>query len=342
MKYLKKTVITLLFPVLMFCVMLLVTACNPKCYVNGKFIFLHVDLVRYVILTACMTICAALAIWIQLKNGRFDFSGGASMILTAIIAGTIGYEMNNPMLAMVMAIAIGIGLSCLTGIVYIVGRIPIIICTIGMTLLYESMTYLVCGGDGINNYFQYPTLSLFGRMPMVFIPTMIAIAAFVIFDRFSAAGRKGKILANNQIAGVNIGINEKKNIMISYVFTGIIIGMAAVIYVSQRAIAPQSGLATSGILFSYIVPVFIGMFIGMASMDVIGIVMASIGMAILNYGLNCMNLGAGGWLQIIMGLFVMCFYAFQAQLGNIIRLADKFSRKKTAYSRAAKPQMEKK
>ncbi len=39
-------------------------------------------------------------------------------------------------------------------------------------------------------------------------------------------------------------------------------------------------------------------------------------MAIFNYGLNCMNLG-GGWQQIIMGAFVMCFYTFSAQLENI-------------------------
>lgn len=323
MKVIKKAGVTLLFPVVIFLVMLLITAMNEKCYVNGKFIFLSLDLIRYVIVTACMTICAALAIWIQLKNGRFDFSGGASMILTAIIAGTIGYDCDNPIVALVLAIVLGVVLCVGTALVYIYARIPIIICTIGITLLYESLTYLVSDGDGINTFYQYPQLSLFGSIPFIFVPTMIAIAAFLIYDRFSVAGRKGKILSNNQQAGVNIGINEKKNIIISYAYTGVIIGMAAIIYVSQNPIAPQSGLATSGILFSYIVPVFIGMFIGLASIDVVGIVIAAIGIAIMNYGLNCLNLGAGGWQQIIMGVFVIGFYAFESQLDNIMTILAK-------------------
>lgn len=115
--------------------------------------------------------------------------------------------------------------------------------------------------------------------------------------------------------------------VISYVFSGLIIGMAAIIYISQNNVGPQAGLSTSNILFSYIVPVFMGMFIGTASCDVIGIAMAAIGMEIMNYGLNCMNLGAGGWQQIIFGAFVLGFYTFSAQSGNIVAFFEKRKRK---------------
>lgn len=326
MKYVKKVLLTLLFPVLMFVVMLAITASTPACYVNGNFIFLGSDLVRFVITNACMTICVALAIWLQLKNGRFDFSGGASMILTAIIAGNIGANTNSPVVALLAAIVCGVVLSCITGLVYVIGRMPIIIATIGMTLLYESLTYLVFDGRGIVSFYQIAHTSVFGRVPLVFVPTLLAIATFLIYDNYTVAGRKGKILSNNQNAGVNIGINEGKNVLVSYVFSGIIIGLAATIYVSQNSVGAQSGLSTSGILFSYIVPVFMGMFIGLASNDVIGISVAAIGLSILNYGLNCLNLGAGGWQQIIMGTFVLGFYAFQAKLPDIMNLFGKLKK----------------
>lgn len=329
-KILKKTGLTLVFPVLMFLVMLVITAGSDKCYVNGKFIFLTADLVKQVFLNACMTVCVALAIWLQLKNGRFDFSGGASMILTAIIAGYAGQQAGSPWVILVTALVCGVVLSCFTAIIYIVGRIPIIICTIGMTLLYESLTYLVCGGGGVRTVYSTASLAVFGHLPGIVLPTAVSIAAFVIFTYFTAAGRKGKILSNNQNAGVNIGIDEKKNILVSYVFTGVIIGMAATVYVSQNIVTPQSGLATSSIMFSYIVPVFMGMFIGLASNDVIGIIIAAIGMEIMNYGLNCLNLGAGGWQQIIMGVFVLGFYAFSAQLETIQGLFAKIKAKKAA------------
>lgn len=327
---LKKILLSVIFPLLMFTVMLIITASNEKCYVNGKLIFLSADLVKQVILNSCMTVCVALAIWLQLKNGRFDFSGGASMILTAIVAGNIGVISGNPWLALVVAIVLGIILNCFTAFVYIVGKIPIIICTIGMTLLYESLTYLVFGGQGIRIFYSQGNTSIFGRIPSVFLPTALAIAAFVIFSYFTAAGRKGKILSNNQKSGVNIGINENKNVLITYIFSGIIIGLAAIVYVSQNEVTPQSGLATSGIMFSYIVPVFMGTFIGLASCDVMGIAIAAIGMEIMNYGLNCLNLGAGGWQQIIMGVFVLGFYAFSAQTDKIESLMAKKKKRKAA------------
>lgn len=328
MKIVKKVGLTLLFPALMFAAMLLITYLNPKCHVNGNFIFLGSDLLRYVVRYTCLSTCVALAIWLQLKNGRFDFSGGSTMVLTSIIAGTIGRNANSPLLAMILAVGISVLLSSITACVYIVGRFPIIITTIGMTLLYESLTYLVCGGGGISVFYQKAELSVFGRIPMIFIPTVLAILVYILFDRFTVAGRKGKILANNQSAGVNIGIDERKNVFVTYVFTGIIIGFASIIYVSQNNVTPQSGLSTANVMFAYIVPVFMGMFIGMASKsDVIGILMASIALAIMNYGLNCMNLGAGGWQQIIFGIFVMCFYTLSGQLGNIQKF---FSKRKAA------------
>lgn len=327
MKIVKKVFLTLLFPVLMFLAMWAITSMDPDCYVNGKNVFLNTDIIRFVVQNACQSVCVALAIWMQLKNGRFDFSNGASMILTAIIAGHIGTRTNSPIVAFLVAVVCGIVLSGVTSVVYMVGRLPIVIATIGVTLLYESLTYLVFGGGGIITFYQNNALSIFGHLPWVFLPTLLAMALFILFNEKTVSGRKGKILSNNQSAGVNIGIYEQENVSRTYLFSGIIIGCAAIIYVSQNPVYPQSALSTSGIMFSYIVPVYMGMFIGLASNNVIGIAIAAIGMQILNYGLNCMNLGAGGWQQIIMGVFVMCFYTLSAQLDNLKLLCRKIFKK---------------
>ncbi len=323
----KRIFLTLLFPVLMFLAMWAITAANPACYVNGKFIFLGFDLVRFVVLNACQSICVALAIWMQLKNGRFDFSNGAAMILTAIIAGNIGLRTGSPWITLLVAVVTGIILCAFTAAVYMLGRLPIVIATIGVTLLYESLTYLIFGGGGISNFYQNDTLSIFGHMPGIFLPTALAMGIFLFYSNYTVTGRKGKILANNQAAGVNIGIWEEANVSQTAMFCGAIVGLAATIYVSQNNVLPQSGLSTSGIMFSYIVPVYMGMFIGLASNDVIGISIAAIGMAIFNYGLNCMNLGGGGWQQIIMGVFVMCFYTLSAQLNNIKKVFRRLTKK---------------
>lgn len=330
MKIAKKIVLTLAFPVLMFVAMLIITSLSPQCQINGHNIFLEKGLITNVIKNTCLSINVALAIWLQFKNGRFDFSGGASMVLAAIAGGVMGQRAGSPWVALIVAVVMGVVLCTVTGIVYTYSRVPVIICTIGMTFLYESLTYLIFGGNGVRGFFSDYNLAFFQRMPGTFIPAALGIIIFVIYNYFTLSGRRSKILANNQTSGVNVGINEKKDVIISYIFTGLIIGMAAIVYVSKGDIEAQSGLSTSGILFSYIVPVFMGMFIGIASCDVVGILMAAIGMEIMNYGLACMNLGAGGWQQIIFGIFVLGFYTFSSQAGRITAFFKKKGQGKLA------------
>ena len=109
------------------------------------------------------------------------FSGGASMVLAAIGAGYVGQHTGSMWAAFATAIALGVVLSMGTAIVYIVGRLPIIICTIGMTLLYESLTYLLFGGQGIRGFYSTPALSQMGRMPLVLLPAVLAMILFVVY-----------------------------------------------------------------------------------------------------------------------------------------------------------------
>ena len=41
-------------------------------------------------------------------------------------------------------------LSLVTAVMYVYGRLPIVISTIGIALLYESITPLIFGGSGVN------------------------------------------------------------------------------------------------------------------------------------------------------------------------------------------------
>ncbi len=318
LKVAKNTAPILAFPLLMFAVMAVITAAKG---VSG--LYFSKNMVTQVILNTSLMTIIALAIYLQFKNGRFDFSGGATMILSAVIAGNVSLNAGgNPVVFLVLAVLIGIVLSLLTATAYVFSRVPIVICTIGVTLIYESMTYLLYKGEGLN-IISNIGFSAFGRLPAVFVPLVLALVVFLVYSYFTTEGRRSKLLAGNQKVAVNIGISEEKSVYVTYLFAGILLGLAAVVYGSQNTVGPQANLSTSGILFSYIVPVFIGMFLGSVSVDAIGIVVASLGMQLMNYGLDCLGLGAGGWQQIIFGLFMLGFYAFSAQIGNIKKLFAK-------------------
>lgn len=309
---LKRIFLTMLFPLVIYVVMFILTRSRGITYYG-----LTVDMWRTVLVNSSMTGVAALAIWLQVKNGRFDFSGGATMVLTAILAGNIVIQNHQgPVVYLILCILFAMILCTITGIIYIVGRLPIMICTIGVALLYESITYLVFDAQGLI-MMSNTKLTIFGRMPYILIVLVIALFVFVGYSYFTVSGKRAKLLANNQQAAVNIGINEKKNVIQTFVVCGVLLGCAAAIYGSNNTVAPQSGLSTANTLFSNIIPAFMGMFVGAASVDAIGVVVAAFGMEILNYGLSCLGYGAGGWQQIIVGSFMLLFYTITAQWPRI-------------------------
>jgi ribose transport system permease protein len=296
----------------MFVVMSIIVRMNGVMYYGTTW-----NMWRSILVNTSTTSVAALAIWLQLKNGRFDFSGGVIMLLSAIIAGNIAIKYSTgPWIYLLLCVLCGVVLCLITSLVYVFGRLPIIICSIGVALVYESITYLIFDARGVS-MMSNTKLTIFGRMPYILVVLAVAAIVFIGFSNFTVAGKQAKVLQNNQQAGVNIGIKERKNVILTFLCCGLLLGLAAAIYGSQNNIAPQSALSTAGTLFQYIIPAYMGFVIGMAGNDAIGVIMAALGMELLNYGLACLGMGAGGYQQLITGSFMLLFYGLTAQLPTI-------------------------
>ena len=306
---LKRFFFTILFPLAIFLVMLVITRAK-----GITFFGFTKDMWRTVLVNTASTGVAALAIWTQVKNGRFDFSGGATMVLTTILAGNICIRRcPEPTVYLILCILFAVILSIITGLIYIFGRLPIMICTIGVALLYESVTYLVFDARGLT-MMSNTKMTVYGRMPGILVVLAIALVVFLVYCYKTVPGKRATLLANNQQAAVNIGVKENRNVLQTFAVCGVLLGCAAAIYGSNNTVAPQSGLYTANTLFSNIIPAYMGIFVGAMSEDAIGVILASLGMAILNYGLMCIGLGSGGWQKIIVGTFMLVFYALTAQI----------------------------
>jgi ribose transport system permease protein len=155
-----------------------------------------------------------------------------------------------------------------------------------MALLYESITTLIYNGGGVNLVANM-TLKKFSSYPLVLIPLFGAIVVYVIFSYLTISGKQSALLANNQQASVNIGINENKNVIISYVFSGLIFGFATMIYASKGLLPGAfSSMTTVGALFTNILPVFIGLLLVAYCGDTLGIILGAVTLSVMSYGLN--------------------------------------------------------
>lgn len=294
---------TIMLPLAMFIVMFIV------CYANGKTYFGTLPMWRIVLSDTAVATCCALGIGLQFKSGRFDFSGGAIMLLTAIIAGHVAQDMagNNITVFMILCLLVSVVLSIIVSLVYVFGRLPIVIATIGMALLYESITCIVFNGAGAK-YVANMTLNVFASFPKALIPLVACVLIYAIYSYGTVTGKEAQLLANNQQSAVNIGINEKKNVIVSYIFSGLIFGFATMIYAAKAPHdASFTSLSTAGELFSNILPVFIGLMLAGFCGDLIGTFMGALTLSLLSYSLSAIFTAEMGSAisTVITGLFIL-------------------------------------
>ena len=320
MKIIKKIGGTLMLPVGMYVIMMIL------CFANGKMYFGSWAMWKTLSVDIAVSITCALGIGLQFKCGRFDFSGGAIMLIAGILAGNIARDSGNNVIVMiVLSLVICIVLSLAVAFLYVFGRLPIIIATIGMAMLYEAVTCLLYGGTGVN-LVPNMTLRLFATFPAVLIPLILAIAVYAFYSYFTTTGKQAILLANNQQSAVNIGINENKNVIISYLFSGILFGLATIIWLTKSIHgASFSSLTTVGELFSNILPVFIGLMLMNFCGDTIGIIMGSITLCLLNYGLKAVfsNETGSAIATIVTGVFILMLNVVSAQGMNWIHMIKK-------------------
>lgn len=84
------------------------------------------------------------AVSINLHTGRMGFDVGAIIVLSTVIGFIVGIETgDNVVLTILASMLTGMILSVLSGLVYILLRLPMMIVSLGMTLIYEAVAYWI-------------------------------------------------------------------------------------------------------------------------------------------------------------------------------------------------------
>lgn len=305
---------TLALPVIMYFAMM------ALCYANGKSYYGSWQMWQTLIVDIGLSVTCAMGIGLQFKCGRFDFSGGGIMLLASIIAGNVAFNMDNNILVMcTLAMGLCVVLSLLVAVLYVYGRIPVNITTIGAAMMYEAITCIIFNGEGIR-LFSNMKLRVFSTFPYVLIPTIGGIAVYAFFSYCTVTGKEAALLSKNRQSAVNIGINEKKNTILTYLYSGIIFGFASMIYITNSTHeASFVALGTVGELFSNILPVFIGLYIGVFCGDTIGTIIGSFALCLMSYSMSAVfsNEIGSSISSIFTGVFVIAVNVIGVQGGNI-------------------------
>ena len=303
-KAVKQTGATLALPVIVYVLLLIISGIGGHGFLN---IFSGAALSSILTDAAYMTI-VALGIGFQLKFGRFDFSGGALIVVSATIGGVVADACSGGIIVLVIvSVVTAVVLSVINASVYSWLKIPISVVSLAMAYLFEAIPGIVLGGDAGPNIMFMSEYNKLGLFPLIFVPFAVACILYFCYDKFTVVGRQSTLLARNQGAAVNIGINEKKNVIVCYIVSGILFGLAGAVYATQNTLVViTTPLQTAGTLFSNIIPSLVGLFLSRFIDDTLGTFVGAFTISMLYFGLESMGV-LSGMRTIYYAVFLAAF-----------------------------------
>ena len=245
--------------------------------------------------TMVMTLIAALALNTNLNSGRMDFSLGATGILACLFASLIvpGVDtVDHIFQFLFLSIIFGMVLGFIHSLVLISTKLPPIVISLGMCLVYEGIAKVVATSNGFAgtvNLKMGPYTTSFFQEPIILIPLLIIVAVVMASALcYTRYGYNKLALVYNQKISVDTGINEISHCIISFIIAGALIAIYQVMSSCGTAsITINVDLASSGTVFKNFLPIFIGGILARYSNQIVGLLLAVVGTTILyTYGFD--------------------------------------------------------
>lgn len=245
--------------------------------------------------TVVMTLIAALALNTNLNSGRMDFSLGATGVLACLFAALIIPSVDtiaHIFTFILLSILFGMALGLLHSLILIKTKLPPIVISLGMCLIYEGIAKVVAVGNGFSGNVTLGSGSYttsFFQEPIILIPLLlivgIVMASALCYTRF---GYNKLALVYNQKISVETGINEISHCIVSFILAGALIAIYQVMNsFGTASITINVNLASSGTVFKNFLPIFIGGILARYSNQIIGLFLATVGTVCLyNYGFD--------------------------------------------------------
>jgi ribose transport system permease protein len=262
---------------------------------------------------AGILLLASLGATLVIIAGSVDLSVGSIALLTgAVVALLINAGVSNPVLAVLIATAVGAAIGLVNGVVFAYGRVPSFIATLGTLSLFAGIGLTILQGSTIN----FTDEGIRGLAIGQFIPNiqnaaLIAIVAFLVVWFFARRTRFGLYVyavGGNERVVELAGVSTRRVKVLILIISGITAGLAGLLLTAQLGAAgPTTG---STILLDSVAAIVIGGTalsggVGGVGRTVLGVLI----LTVLSNGLN--QIGAADYTQtVIKGLVIIVAAVF--------------------------------
>lgn len=253
------------------------------------------------------------ALFLIVLTGGIDISVGATLSLLCVFTGFLESK-NLPFLVIfVLVLAGGAVVGYLKGFLVTKINLPDLIVTLaaqnlirGIALMFSVETYIIEKPFML----QLGAGQLFGIIPIPFIIfVVVAVIVAVILSR-TRLGRRIYAVGGNSDAATQAGIDVGRTKRQTYIFSGVLVAVAAVMYSSiyQNILASKIGGGTVNTLLAIVL-------LGGARMSggygkVLGIVFGAFTMAVLNNGMILAR-STDYWVTALTGILILASMLIQ-------------------------------
>lgn len=310
MKVAKKVMMTVLLPVLFFGAFAIAT--------GGR--FMSPSILLAILRTSVYPCILCMAMSMNMTMGMWDFSIGAAVTVSAILGGNLALELNMGVSGiLVFCTIIAVVLCTISGLAYNFFKVPSLVLSIGLVMVYEGLPRLfVSGGLSIRR-----AMGVLSTSPWCFLILAAAFVLYFIIQTFTVHGKNTAVIGANQEVAYRSGVSLPKTKLISFVLTGLFVGLASVIYVGNHtSIAVPSNLSSVSSIFDAMMGFFVASFLARYCGMPVGIVVGVVTMRILNTGLVSCGLSSSV-NQILTGVFLLALLVISANQNLISDLKQR-------------------
>jgi len=263
----------------------------------------------------------SLAITIAMLTGGIDLSIVAianasaitvSTLYTAISASSGEATAESLAIVIILAgVAVGAALGAVNGVLISVVGITPILTTLGTMQLFNGLALVFTGGVTISG--APSLLPEIGRatlagVPMLFVVLiLVAIALSVLIDR-TPLGRKIQLQGANPVAARYSGISQRKTLMLTYIASGVLGGIAGLLFLSRNPSA-SADYGSSYILLAIVIAVLGGTNPNGGFATVTGVVLAALTLQVVSSGFTALRLSAYEY-AIAQGVLLVAVLVF--------------------------------
>ncbi len=307
-----KELLTKLGPLIgLILLVVVITILNPS--------FLTMDNLLNVLRQVSISALIAFGMTFVILTGGIDLSVGSTLGLTGAVAASLLASGTDPIIAMGVALILGLLLGAVNGVIITKGKAAPFIATLATMTIYRGITLVYTEGRPISGLGDGAAFQMFGKGYFLGIPVPVVtmILAFIVLYFIlhkTTFGRRVYAVGGNEEAAKLSGISPDRIKIAVYAITGLLAAVSALILTSRL----NSAQPTAG--QSYELDAIAAVVLGGTSLTggkgwIFGTLVGALIIGVLNNGMNL--IGVSSFFQ-------------QVVKGAVILLAVLIDRKKTA------------